>query len=192
MVGRAFVCAVLLALTAPASAVIAQDAAGQSAVLTIDPERLFAESRFGIAYTARLEAQQSEFLAENRKLEAALEAEEKDLTERRPGLPAAEFRQLADAFDKKAEEIRSARLVKSRSLTTARDEDRKEFLASIQPILGEMMDEMGALVILDKRTVFIWSGRIDVTDRAIARIDAAMDDDLKSRPAPLTPDTPAP
>lgn len=190
MIGRAFVCSLFLAITVPLFAV-AQETALPIAVLTVDPDRMFAESRFGKASIARLEAEQTDLLAENKKLEAALEAEEKDLTDRRPGLPPAEFRQLADAFDKKAEEIRSARLAKSRNLTATRDDDRQKFLTAIVPILGDMMGDMGAVVLLDKKTVFISFDRVDVTDRAIALIDAALDDNLQPIPAP-SPVAPAP
>ena len=189
-----FALAAVFAAAGPASVAFAQDKAAQSAVLTVDPERLFAESRFGKAAVARLEASQQALLAENKKLEIALEAEEKDLTERRPSLPAPDFRKLADAFDQKAEEIRAARLAKSRSLTTLRDEDRQKFLGAIVPILGDLMGEMGALVVLDKKSVFLSFERVDITDLAIARIDAALGDDLQPKLAPAAPadTTPAP
>ena len=189
-----FALAAVFAAAEPASVAFAQEKTAQSAVLTVDPERLFAESRFGKAAIARLEASQQALLAENKKLEIALEAEEKDLTERRPSLPAPDFRKLADAFDQKAEEIRAARLAKSRSLTTLRDEDRQKFLGAIVPILGDLMGEMGALVVLDKKSVFLSFERVDITDLAIARIDAALGDDLQPKLAPTAPadTTPAP
>lgn len=191
MLGRAVAYALALALAVPASLAIAQQSTlSQSAVLTVDPERLFAESRFGKAAVARLAAAQADLLAENKQLEQALEAEEKDLTERRPTLPPEEFRSLADAFNAKAEEIRAARLAKSRSLTTLRDEDRQKFLAAVIPILGDLMGEMGALVILDKKTVFLSFERVDVTDRAIARVDTLLDDSLQ--PKPIAAPEPAP
>jgi Skp family chaperone for outer membrane proteins len=194
MLGRAAAYAFALALAIPVPVALAQNVPTQSAVLTVDPERLFADSRFGKAAVARLEAAQAELLAENKKLETALEAEEKDLTERRPTLPPEEFRRLADAFNAKAEEIRAARLAKSRSLTTLRDQDRQKFLAAVVPILGDLMGEMGALVILDKKTVFLSFERVDVTDRAIARIDTLLDDNLQPRtaPAPTPPPEQAP
>ena len=192
MRGAVLAYAVAFALAAPLSVGFAQDTGAASAVLTVDPERLFADSRVGKAAVARLEAAQQDLLAENKKLETALEAEETHLTERRATLPAADFRKLADAFDKKAEDIRAARLAKSRSLTTLRDDDRQKFLSAIVPILGSLMGEMGALVILDKKTVFLSFERIDITDRAIARIDAELDDDLKVIPPPVQPDNTAP
>ena len=189
-----FAVAAVFAAAGPASVAFAQEKTAQSAVLTVDPERLFTESQFGKTAVARLEASQQALLAENKKLEIALEAEEKDLTERRPTLPAPDFRKLADAFDQKAEEIRAARLAKSRSLTTLRDEDRQKFLGAIVPILGDLMGEMGALVVLDKKSVFLSFERVDITNLAIARIDATLGDDLQPKLAPTAPadTTPAP
>lgn len=187
MLGRAVASGLAIAVCPGASFVYAQEVAQQSAVLTVDPERLFAESRFGKEAVARLEAAQKALVEENQTFDAALEAEEKSLTDRRPSLPADEFRALADAFNVKAEGIRAARLAKSRSLTTLRDEDRQRFLTAIVPILGEMMGEMGGLVILDKKTVFLSFDRIDVTDRAIARIDSVLDEALLPKITPPTP-----
>lgn len=175
--------ALAFSVLVPSGAVLAQQVTGQSAVLTVDPDRLFAGSKFGIAAVARLEAAQVALLAENKVLETALEAEERSLTDRRPTLPAEEFRALADAFNIKAEEIRAARLAKSRSLTTLRDEDRQKFLSAVVPILGDLMGEMGALVILDKKSVFLSFERVDVTDRAIARIDSVLGEALEPKPA---------
>ena len=187
MLGKLAAYAVILGMCGPIPALHAQGVPEKSAVLTVDPERLFAESRFGIAAIARLEAAQTALLEENKTFDAALETEEKALTDRRVTLPADEFRALADAFNIKAEDIRAARLAKSRSLTTLRDEDRQKFLSAIVPILGELMGELGALVILDKKTVFLSFERVDVTDQAIARIDAVLDEALLpkvSLPAP--------
>ena len=187
MPGKAVAYALGFAFCAMSGAGYAQEAVEKSAVLTLDPERLFAESRFGKAAVARLEAAQKALLDENKTFDAALEAEEKALTDRRASLPADEFRALADAFNLKAEDIRAARLAKSRSLTTLRDEDRQKFLSAIVPILGDLMGEMGALVILDKKTVFLSFERIDVTDRAIARIDSNLDDALLPKVTPPAP-----
>ena len=57
-----------------------------SPVLTIDSERMFRESAFGRRVSAEIEARSIELAAENREIEAALEAEERELTEQRPDM----------------------------------------------------------------------------------------------------------
>jgi Skp family chaperone for outer membrane proteins len=146
----------------------------RSPVLVIRRDALFDGSAFGKAARARFESESQAFLAENRSLEAALEAEERDLTERRATAPVEEFRSLALAFDAKVEGIRTARDAKSRDLTRAFEEERQRFVQAALPVLAEIMSEFGATVILDKEMVVVNLGAIDVTEEALRRIDAAI------------------
>jgi Skp family chaperone for outer membrane proteins len=145
-------------------------------VVVIDPDRLFRESAFGRASAARVSAEQAALVAENRRLEAELEAEERDLTARRATLPPEEFRALATAFDAKAEGIRKAQAEKDRAITESRQADQQRFLQVAAPELARMMSDMGAVAMLDKQVVFLSFDSIDVTDRAIVRINAALGD----------------
>jgi Skp family chaperone for outer membrane proteins len=174
---RALAAAALVAL---APAALAQDppapdpAPMSSTVLVLRQEALFETSAFGKAARARLEAASEALLAENRQIEAQLEAEERDLTARREGMEAAAFRELADAFDSKVEGIRSAQDAKSRALTAALDQDRQTFFAAAVPVLAQIMRERGAVVILDQKVVVVNLDAVDVTAEAVARIDAAI------------------
>lgn len=175
---RAFLpAALLLALAGP---LVAQGAdapvAPLSAILTVTQERLFSGSRIGQAAESRFQAESRALVAENREIEAALEAEERSLTDRRAALPPADFRVLADAFDAKAEEIRAAREAKSRALTRQRDEERQRIFAAAVPVLAALMEEMGAVAIIERSSVLISFDRIDITDAAIARLDQVLGD----------------
>jgi Skp family chaperone for outer membrane proteins len=160
-------------------------------VLTIDQERLFSGSAYGRAALARQDEDEAALVAENRKIEAALEEEERGLTAQRATLPAAEFRSIATAFDKKVEEIRSAQDAKSRALTQQRDAERKQFLQAAVPIIGDLMRDMGAVAILDKQAIFLSFERIDITDAAIARLDDKLGDG-SALPGPTPAPTPEP
>jgi len=153
-----------------------------SMVLTLEQDRLFAESAFGRTSLARERTATVALDAENKQIEAALIAEEQDLTTRRAALPAEEFAALASDFDVKVERIRDEQDAKFRDLSRVRDDDRKAFLGVILPVLGDLMDEKGAVAILEKSTVILSLTAIDVTDEAIARVDAVL---------PLGPPTPA-
>ena len=142
-----------------------------SPVLTIDQDRLYTESLWGKRALADLEARSTGLQAENRKIEAALTAEEKTLTERRPIMAAEEFRKLADDFDRRVTGIRQAQDTKARDLTRYRDEDRQAFYDAALPVMGEVMDARGAVAILDKRAIFLSATAIDVTDTVRALID---------------------
>jgi Skp family chaperone for outer membrane proteins len=158
-------------------------------ILTIDQERLFAESLFGRAALARLKASEDALVAENLRIEAALEVEERDLTARRAVLPAAEFRALADAFDAKVEGVRAAQRAKYTDLTAAHEADKRVFLQAAVPIIGQLMQEQGAVAVMDKATIFLSLQRIEITDLAIVRLDAAIGDGTAP---PALPETPLP
>ena len=146
-------------------------AQGSSGVLTIDPERLFEETQFGLRVLEESEALASALQAENRRIEAELTDEERDLTERRATLPVDEFRALADAFDEKVDRIRSEQDQKAREIQDFREAQQQEFLGRIGPVLLELVRERQAAILLDRRAVFLSAGSVDITDAAITRID---------------------
>lgn len=166
-------------------------------VLTIDQERLFAESQFGRAATERLTAEEAALVAENLKIETALEAEERRLTSQRPTMSADAFRVLADAFDVKVEGIRAAQRAKYTALTVAHDEDQRRFFVEIAaPVIAQAMQDMGAVAVLDKQSIILSLQSIDVTAEVIARIDATVGDGTNPQPVDPAPspdaNTPAP
>jgi Skp family chaperone for outer membrane proteins len=155
--------------------VAAQDAPPPGVpILTLDQERLFLESAFGSASLERERAATQALEAENKRIEAELVAEEQELTRKRATMSAEEFAALADAFDAKVERIRNEQDAKALELTRARDRDRQEFLRAAVPVLGELLGELGAAVIVDKATVILSLSAIDITDEAIAKVDAAL------------------
>lgn len=166
---RAF--AVLVVLAGP---VPAQDTAATAPILTLDQDRFFLESDFGKAALAREREAAAALEQENKRIEAELVAEEQALTEQRKTLSPADFTAKADAFDAKVERIRAEQDAKAQALTDKRDEDRKAFLKAAVPVLGAILGEKRAMAILDKGQVIVSLSAIDITDEAIARVDAAL------------------
>lgn len=171
---------------AAAPAAIAQQQQGQglgaglergavvSPVLTIDSDRVFLESAFGRRVAAEIEQRGADLASENRRIEAALEAEERELTDQRATTPADEFRTLADAFDTKVQEIRSAQAAKGRAINDALDKEREVFLTAAAPVLEQLMRNAGAAVILERRSVFVSANAIDITSEAIALLNETL------------------
>lgn len=156
-------------------------------ILTLDQNRLYTDSRSGRQTQAEIDAEAKALASENRKLESALEVEETSLVERRANLSAAEFQALAEAFDEKVKDIRKARDAKVRDLAARQDESRRAFLQKVGPVLEQIQTEMGADLILDRSAVIWSSARIDITDMAIARIDAALPAPPPAEAAPADP-----
>lgn len=162
----------------------------QSPILVIDFDRVFAESAFGARVTAETEREGRAIAAENRKIEAELIEEERRLTDLRPTLEPEEFRELADAFDAKVQQLRDEQDAKARALGARSDEARRRFLTVAQPVLEGLLREAGATLILERRTVVVAADSIDITDRAIERIDVQIGAGEVS--GPVAPDAVAP
>ncbi len=144
-------------------------------VLVLDQERLFEGSLWGKRVVREIEADSTALATENRRIEAELTTEEQALTDQRKLLPAEEFRALADAFDAKVVEIRRSQDAKARDLARLNEIEQQTFLSTAVPVLRQMLSEMpGTTAILDRRAVLIAAEAIDITDTAIARIDAAL------------------
>jgi len=142
-------------------------------ILTIDQDRLFQETGLGARSARAIEAEVETLAAENAQIESRLIEREQDLTVRRPKLPAEDFRALADAFDGDVQRIRDAQDEKARELSRLRDAARQEFFNDVAGIISDIVRERGALVVLDRRDVFLSADRIDITDEAIARVNDA-------------------
>ena len=171
----------LLGFATPAAPAKAQDL--RSPILTIDSEQLFAQSAFGQRVESDFAADGALLEAENRRIEAQLQQEEQGLTAQRAELNPEAFRNLADAFDKKVQQIRTEQSAKLQALTQRAESDRSRFLAQITPVLKSIMVDTGAAVIVERRSVFMSANAIDVTQAAIQRIDAEIGDGSVQSPS---------
>jgi Skp family chaperone for outer membrane proteins len=162
-------------------------------ILKLDQERLFGSSAYGKAVSARFDAETADLTEENRRLDAALEAEERALTERRAQMPPEEFAPLATAFDAKVEEIRAAQEAKYRAITRRVDEDRQRFFEAAVPVLGNLLNDTGAVAILADSAIILSLTTVDITDEAVARMDVVLPAPGPSaEPSPDAPVPPAP
>ncbi len=161
------VVACLTALTS--EAVFAQS----SQILTIDQDRLLVETRLGASVLEALETRAKTLAAENKTIEEDLIAEELALTEKRPDLAPDEFRTLANEFDQRVQTLRAEQDDKERALNRAQEEARNTFVRESASIISEIVRERGALLVIDRRDVYLSAGSIDITDEAIKRINDA-------------------
>ncbi len=152
-------------------------------VLTMNQDRFYAESAFGRAAQAAYEAEAAALIAENRRIEAGLEAEERALTARRATIPPADFSPLAAEFDQRVEQIRRAQDAKSRDIAQRQDERRRRFFEAAVPVLAALLADKGAVAILSNQAVILSLSSLDATDEAIRRIDAALPASALTDPA---------
>lgn len=167
--------ALVLALALAAPAAGAQQApVVASPILTVEQERLFTGSAYGRSLLDEINRESTALAAENREIEAELIEEERELTAKRAAMAPEAFRDLAEAFDAKVVEIRREQDEKARALSQKRDGAQQRFYREIAPILTEIVRERRAVAVLETRAVVLSADQIDITDAAIARIDAKL------------------
>lgn len=168
---RACLVAALLAGAPPTFGQTGTPSSPTSLILTINQDRLYGESAWGKRAAQHLADISAKLAAENRELEATLVAEEKTLTEARPTMDPEAFRKAADAFDARVVDLRRVQDAKSRAIVRISDAERQRFYAAALPVMGEVLKQRGAVVVLDSRAIFVSADSIDVTDDMISSID---------------------
>ena len=161
----------------------------------LDQDRLLRGSRLGQQILAGIRSAEQALEAENQQIADQLAAEERALTEARTTLSPEEFRTRADAFDARVEQIREERAQASQALTRHSESEAQRFFDTALPILVQMMNDEGVLGLLKPDALILGSDWLDITDAAIARLDASAVDTTDSTPpaAPQqTPDAAAP
>ena len=143
-----------------------------SPVLLVDLDALFAGSLFGQRLTTQYEADLAIVAAENSALEQELESQEMDLAERRPDMDVDDFRAEAEAFDARVQTIRDGQDAQLATVEQTQVEGRAEFDRLIEPVLGRILIERGAAVILYKDAAYLGLRSIDITEDGIAAFDA--------------------
>ncbi len=172
-------CALVLAIYGAgvrAQEVTVQPPQAPAQVLLIDQDRLFSGSVFGQAVGGVIDRVGRDLSAQNREIEDVLTQEEQRLTGLRSSLSIEDFRLRAAEFDARVVEIRSEQDAKNRALGAYAEAARQRFLVIMGPILIDLMRRSGAEVLMDRRAVIFARDDIDITDEAIAAIDAALAD----------------
>ncbi|WP_294113350.1 OmpH family outer membrane protein [Shimia sp.] len=146
----------------------------QSPVLTVDSDMMFSQSQFGVRVAQELAAEESVLLAENRRIQAELTAEEKALTEKRGEMDADAFRAVAEAFDARVVQIRKEQDAKAANIEQRRQREQEAFIRVASPILTTLMRDAGASVILERRDVLLGDPAVDITSFAIERLNETL------------------
>ncbi|MBF9060740.1 OmpH family outer membrane protein [Rhodobacterales bacterium HKCCSP123] len=145
-------------------------------IVVLNQERLLSQSLYGQRIQREVETAGAALSAENRRIEAQLTEEELRLTEQRATMSAEAFRPLAEEFDTRVEGIRAAQEAKSRALQSQAEAAQALFFEQVFPVLIVLMRERGAAVMMDNRAVLLSVEGADITDAAIALIDAEIGD----------------
>lgn len=155
----------------------------------LDQDRLLHGSQFGQHILAGIHDAEQALQAENQRLFDQLAAEEQALTDQRPDLSPEEFRARADAFDAHVEEIRADRQRASEALTRQSEAQAQHFFDAALPVLVQLMNDERVIGLLKPDLLILGADWLDITDEAIARLDAAYAAGALSDGAAGPPDT---
>ena len=154
-------------------------------IRTVDQDRLFFESLFGQRVRDQVVEASRALEIENQRFVTELSAREAELTAARPDLSPEAFRDQAEAFNAEAERIREAQEQKAREIRQFQEAEQLRFFDAAGPMLEDLRLELGAKVLLDARLVLLADDDIDLTDAAIARVNADLGDGAETAEAPL-------
>ncbi len=152
------------------------DSAPPIGIAILDQDALFLDSEFGQRVQRDLERDRAALAAENRRIENALIEEERALTQQRGTVPPEEFAALAADFDAKVQRIREEQDRKAQRLQEELDRARQRFLSVVGPVLTDILQRRGAAVLIDDQAVLISVPGVDITQEAIAAVDAELGD----------------
>ena len=169
---RLFAMLLMGALAGAPLAIAAQEAPRAPIFRVRDEDRLFRDSVLGQRVLADIRAAEQALEAENQQLFEQLSDEERRLTEARLTLPADEFRAQAEAFDTRVEAIRAERAERAATLTRQNEAAARAFFDAVLPVLVQVMAEAGVDVLLKPESMILGPDWLDITDLAIARLDA--------------------
>ncbi|WP_218142237.1 OmpH family outer membrane protein [Aliiroseovarius sediminilitoris] len=165
-----------------------QTGSAVSQIVTIDRQSLFSDTQYGRRVVETVESERVRLASETRKVEEALVKEERELTDKRDGMSPDDFRKLAKAFDEKVQALRTEGTEREQEFVRTLEREQAAFFERIGPILGKLVRELGAVVILDRRAILLTTQNIDITKLAVERIDQVLGDgsDLQDS-APSSP-----
>lgn len=158
-------------LQTPGQPALGDRAAGFS-FLFLNQERILTDSVAGQAILAAEEAEREALRAEARAIDSAFEEEERRLTEQKAQLTPEAFRGVADDFDTRVVEARREQDARSASLAQEFDQRRRQFYATVAPILVALMTRYEAKAIFDESSILLADQAVNITEAVIAEIDA--------------------
>lgn len=174
-------------LLSPETAAAQQsDAQSVSQIVTVDRQGLFNLTAYGKRVLASVETERERLVKETHAAEQALAEEERELTEQRATLDPQSFRVLADAFDRKVRDLRRESELREQEFVRTLENEQSAFFDRIGPILGELVRELGAVVILDRRVILLSTRNIDITELAVQRINDRLGDGSDGQTTPPT------
>lgn len=180
-------CAALL-IAAPLAA-MAQGAErpagyGDIPILIVDRERALRDSAPAEDLAIQERNARGALQAELDRLRRDLEGEEAEIAAMREIAPKDAFEARVRAFDVRVREARRESQAEGEALQARFIAARRDLAAALEPILQQMLEETGATLIVDARTVLAARPGADVTEEVMNRFNMSDRVNLPNQPVP--------
>lgn len=154
--------------------VLAAMSALASDVLVVDMQRVLREADVAVQLRAIELDERRALRAELDRVTEELRAEEAHLTELRDTSDREAFEAMVEDFDRR---VRRARQDAQESSVSFQNRFAEAFAAleqDIVPVIADILDERGASLALDRRSVMLMRDEIDITREVLVRLNAAL------------------
>lgn len=161
--------AAVLAVACLASPALSQNQQPLSSqdILVVDRERVLRDSAPGRALAAAVQEQRLALQSASAEVEKAMEAEETAIDKIRDSLTPQQFEERLRDFDQRVRQVRRDSQQASQALHARINDARREMGQALNLVLRDILEERGALVLLNAQTVIMARGEIDITAEAI-------------------------
>lgn len=156
---------------ATAAAAPAAFAAAPAVILIVNTQQIFAQSKVGVSIRTQLQDQAKKLQAEDKKGQAAVQAEAKALSDQRSLLSPEDFKKKVQALEEKENDRQSKMRAKGEALQLGVNKARQEVEAAIRPIFADVMKKNGATLLLDQSVVLAGGVDLDITDDVLKQLD---------------------
>jgi len=163
--------ALAFASVATLAAAPAASAATPAVIVIVNTQQIFAQSKVGQSIRTQLQDQAKKLQDEDKKGEAAVQAEAKALSDQRSLLSADDFKKKVQALEQKEGERQNKMRAKGEALQLGVNKARQEVEAAIRPIFADVMKKNGATLLLDQSVVLAGGVDLDITDEVLKQLD---------------------
>jgi len=143
-------------------------------VLTINSNRIQAESLVGQDVTRQVQALQAKFQDEIKKMQTTLQQEAQLLQAQRGSLPAAEFQRRGQALQQQSQEYKRQAQQKQADLQRTLRLAENEMDRSLRPIIRKIMTSKGANFVLDQSQIALANDSIDITASVVEELNKTL------------------
>jgi Skp family chaperone for outer membrane proteins len=165
----------LCCLFAAVPALAQAPAAGDGAVIiVVDLQRILREATAVQALQQQLGAAREAFQAEIRQREEELRRLDQELARERPTLPPEIYAERRQALADQLAALQSDVQQRRQQLDQAMNEGMRQVQTGLLPILQEITEEHGADLMLAKTSIVLIRPEYEVTDEALARLNARL------------------